>query len=120
MVASVIEHTDKPTLDGFVREAVSKKVSLLSTDEHLGYSGLYPDYKHGVVRHSQGEYVVGAIHTNNIENFWSMLKRGIVGTYHKVSKKYLALYVDEFAFRYNNRENPAIFEQLLASSRQAA
>jgi transposase-like protein len=116
VVARVIQNTDKPTLDQFVREAVSQRVSLLATDEHPGYGDLDRDFPHGVVRHSQSEYVVGAIHTNNIENFWSLLKRGIVGTYHKVSKKYLPLYVDEFAFRYNNRDNPAIFEQVLAAS----
>ena len=63
----------------------------------------------GVVHHSRDEYVVGAIHTNTIEGFWSIVKRGIVGTFHKVSKKYLPLYVNEFEFRYNNRMNPDIF-----------
>jgi hypothetical protein len=55
-----------------------------------------------------GEYVVGAIHTNTIEGFWSIFKREIMGTFHKVSSKYLPLYVAEFAFRYNNRENDDI------------
>ena len=52
---------------------------------------------------------MGAVHTNTIEGFWSILKRGVVGTYHKVSRKYLPLYVAEFAFRYNNRKNADIF-----------
>jgi hypothetical protein len=52
---------------------------------------------------------VGAIHTNTIEGFWSIVKRGIVGTFHKVSKKYLHLYVNEFEFRYNHRLNADIF-----------
>ncbi|MGB7542790.1 MAG: transposase [Burkholderiales bacterium] len=65
-------------------------------------------FPHGMVRHSAGEYVVGAIHTNTIEGFWSTVKRGIVGTFHKVSKKYLPLYVNEFEFKYNNRMNPDI------------
>ena len=51
----------------------------------------------------------GAIHTNTIEGFWSIVKRGIIGTFHKVSEKYLPLYVNEFEFRYNNRKNPDIF-----------
>lgn len=116
VVARVVENTDTKTLDNFVRETVSNKVSLLSSDEHSGYRLLGNGYPHEVIRHSAGQYVVGAIHTNTIEGFWSLLKRGIVGTYHKVSKKYLPLYVDEFAFRYNNRDNPNIFEQVLAAS----
>ena len=66
-------------------------------------------FNHGVVHHSAGEYVIGAIYTKTIDGFWSMIKRGIVGTFHKVSKKYLQLYVAEFEFRYNNRKNPDIF-----------
>jgi hypothetical protein len=62
-----------------------------------------------VIHHTSGEYVTGAIHTNTIEGFWSLIKRGIVGTFHKVSHKYLPLYVGEFQFRYNNRENADIF-----------
>ena len=61
------------------------------------------------VDHGIGQYVVGAIHTNTIEGFWSIFKRGIVGTFHKVSNKYLPLYVAEFQFRYNNRMNADIF-----------
>ncbi len=109
VVAKVIDSTDADTLDAFVRETVSTKVSLISTDEWKAYRKLGLDYPHGVVRHSQDEYVNGAIHTNTIEGFWSIVKRGIVGTFHKVSRKYLPLYVNEFEFRYNNRNNPDIF-----------
>ncbi|MGO9451030.1 MAG: IS1595 family transposase [Candidatus Binataceae bacterium] len=111
--AKVIRTTDTPTLDSFVREAVSQKVSLLATDEAYGYRLLGNDYNHGVVKHSQGEYVVGAIHTNTIESFWSLLKRGIVGSYHKVSKEHLPAYVSEFEFRFNNRKNPYLFRDTL-------
>lgn len=109
VVARVINNTDAVTLCAFVREAVSTKVSLLSTDEFLPYRRLGLDYPHGVVHHGRDEYVHGAIHTNTIEGFWSIVKRGIVGTFHKVSHKYLPLYVNEFEFRYNNRSNPDIF-----------
>ena len=109
VVAKVINHVDTETLDKFVRETVSKKVSLISTDDNSGYRHLDCWCNHGVVHHSSGEYVVGAIHTNTIDSFWSMIKRGIVGTFHKVSKKYLQLYVAEFEFRYNNRKNSDIF-----------
>jgi IS1 family transposase len=109
VVARVIANTDTATMDGFVREAVSHKVSLLCTDDHSGYRHLGQDFPHGVVRHSQHQYVVGAVHTQTIEGFWSIIKRGVVGTFHKVSRKYMPLYVAEFQFRYNNRENADIF-----------
>jgi transposase-like protein len=109
VVARVIDNVDTKTLDDFVHETVSNKVSLLSTDDNSGYRFLDQWCNHGVVRHSTGEYVCGAVHTNTIDSFWSLIKRGIVGTFHKVSKKYLQLYVAEFEFRYNNRKNPDIF-----------
>ena len=109
VIARVIENTSAAVLDAFVRETVSTKVSLISTDEWKAYRKLGLDFPHGVVRHSQDEYVHGAIHTNTIEGFWSMVKRGVMGTFHKVSKKYLPLYVSEFEFRYNNRQNADIF-----------
>ncbi len=109
VIARVIENTHMETLDAFVREVVSNKVSLISTDELRSYGRLWIDYPHGMVHHGRGEYVAGAVHTNTIEGFWSMVKRGIIGTFHKVSAKYLPLYVNEFEFRYNNRENPDIF-----------
>jgi transposase-like protein len=108
VIARVVANTRRETLEAFVRYAVSTDVSLLSTDESSAYSHL-KEYRHGFVRHSAGQYVHGAIHTNTIEGFWSMVKRGIIGSYHKVSAKYLQLYVNEFEFRYNNRENEDIF-----------
>jgi transposase-like protein len=113
IVAKVIENTDTKTLDDFVHETVSKNVKLIATDEHSGYRLLGRDMNHRVVRHSAGEYVVGTTHTNTIEGFWSLFKRGIIGSYHKVSKQYLPLYVNEFAWRFNNRKNPAMFADLL-------
>jgi transposase-like protein len=109
VVARVVDNVDTKTLDDFVHETVSNKVSLLSTDDNSGYRFLERWYNHGVVHHSTGEYVCGAVNTNTIDSFWSLIKRGIVGTFHKVSKKYLQLYVAEFEFRYNNRKNPDIF-----------
>ena len=110
VIARVIGKVNRDKVVSFVRAAVSHKVSLLCTDQYHGYKPLDADYPHGVVNHSAGEYVCGAIHTNTIEGFWSLFKRGIMGSYHKVSAKYLPLYVAEFQFRYNNRKNPAIFE----------
>ena len=115
VVCRTIENTDIQTLNRFVREAVSDKVDLVATDEHSGYSYLSAQgFKHGVVKHSTHEYVRGEVHTNNIENFWSLLKRGVIGTYHHVSKKYLPLYLAEFQFRHNNRKNPDIFGAAIA------
>src|SRR5271165_644 len=106
VVARVIANTDSETLTEFVHEVVSHKVSLLCTDAAPGYRRLAEDgYRHGVVDHSIGQYVVGAVHTQTIEGFWSLIKRGCVGTFRKVSKKYFA----EFQFRYNNRDNADIF-----------
>jgi hypothetical protein len=109
VVCQMIERADKRTLDGFVRKAVSDRVDLVATDEAYGYADLAPDYPHQFVRHSAGEYVRGEVHTAHIDNFWSLLKRGVIGTYHHVSKKYLPLYLAEFQFRFNNRKNSDIF-----------
>ena len=109
VVCRVLEDVAPYIYQDFVREVVSNKCSLLATDEFMGYRGLDRDYNHGKANHSQRKYVVGAIHTNTIEGFWSLIKRGVMGSYHKVSRKYLPLYVAEFQFRYNNRSNPDIF-----------
>jgi IS1 family transposase len=110
VVARVVANVKTATLEAFVSEAVSHKVSLLCTDQWVGYHGLSKKgYPHATIDHAAKEYVVGAVHTNTIEGFWSIIKRGIVGTFHNVSKKYLHLYVAEFQFRYNNRFNSDIF-----------
>jgi transposase-like protein len=103
VVASVVESVDGATLKAFVREVVSEKVSLLATDQWVGYRGLASQYPHETVDHAKGQYVVGAVHTQNIESFWSLLKRGVIGTYHKMLDTYMPLYVNEFEFRHNNR-----------------
>jgi transposase-like protein len=113
---AMIENTDTATLTHFVRQAVSDKVDLVATDEHSGYRYIKWVMPHDVVAHSKGEYVRGNVHTQNIESFWSLLKRGIVGTYHNVSKKYLPLYLAEFSFRFNNRNNPDIFGTAVSGS----
>lgn len=113
VVARVIDNVRAATLEAFVRESVSEKVSLLCTDQWVGYKKLSEDFPHATIDHAAGQYVVGAIHTQTIEGFWSIFKRGVVGTFHKVSRKYLPLYVAEFQFRYNNRENPDIFREAI-------
>lgn len=116
VIARVLDKVKSEHVCSFVHQVVSTKVSLLSTDAWPGYKMLDPFYNRGVVDHSKGEYVIGAIHTNTIEGFWSIFKRGVVGTYHKVSAKYLPLYVAEFQFRYNNRFNEDIFGTAISNA----
>ena len=97
--ARVVESTDRDTLQGFVRENVRKGATIYS-DEHGAYRGL-PN--HGTVKHGVGQYVDGMAHTNGVESFWSMLKRGYHGTYHHVSEKHVDRYVSEFSGRHNDR-----------------
>jgi hypothetical protein len=108
VVARVLSKITQNAAEAFVREMVSEKVSLLATDESNAYNRLI-DYPHKTVNHAAKQYVVGAVHTQTIDGFWSIFKRGVVGTFHKVSRKYMPLYVAEFQFRYNNRNNPDIF-----------
>ena len=109
VIARVLLSVNKTDAEAFVREVVSDKVSLLATDESRVYGGLAPDYNHQAVNHAAKRYVIGAVHTNTIEGFWSQFKRSIVGSYHKVSRKYMPLYVAECQFKYNNRFNSDIF-----------
>jgi len=104
VVARVVQSTDTETMEAFVDSALSDKVTTLSTDEHAGYRRLAVKYPHGVVRHHRGEHVVGVIHTQTIDGYWSQLKRQIIGIHHWVSAKHLDRYVSESSWRYNRRE----------------
>ena len=94
-----IEATDKSHLQSAIVENV-KRGSTIYSDSHPGYIGL-PGYQHESVAHSLGEYVRGRTHTNSVESFWALFKRGYVGTYHYMSFKHLERYVTEFAYRHN-------------------
>ena len=100
VTAQVVTNTNAATLQGFVKGATMPGATVY-TDEAVVYRGL-PN--HEAVSHSTGEYVRDMAHTNGVESFWSMLKRGFVGTYHKLSPKHLQRYVREFAGRHNVRE----------------
>jgi transposase-like protein len=115
VVTRVVNSVNAATLKSFVRETVSNKVTLLVTDQWVGYRGLAGEYPHEIINHSKNQYVVGAVHTQNIESFWSLLKRGVVGTYHKMSETYLPLYAAEFEFRHNTRGDPDAFGIIIAS-----
>ena len=113
VVARVLDKVNARTMQHFIHEVVSTDVSLLNTDDAVAYHHLSDHYTHGAVDHSKHKYVIGALHTNTIEGFWSLIKRGVMGSYHKVSRKYLPLYVAEFQFRYNNRLNDDIFAEAI-------
>jgi hypothetical protein len=88
--------------------------STLYTDQWVGYRGL-KGYKRKVVNHSAKQYVRGDVHTNSIESFWALFKRGYHGIYHQMSKKHLQRYINEYAFRLNRREESmqSIFSELI-------
>lgn len=101
--AQVAPDRTKDTLHAIIKRNIAKGAKIM-TDEHRSYNGLAADYIHAIVTHSIGEYVNGEAHTNTLEGFWSLLKRGIVGQYHYVTPKHLNKYVTEFCFRYNARK----------------
>ena len=100
--AKVIKLADTPTLLGAIAENVEPG-SVVITDDHGGYRKMTEEYTHEIINHAV-EYVRGNVHTNNIDNFWSLLKRTIKGTYISVSPAHLQRYVEEQMFRYNERE----------------
>src|SRR5207245_635596 len=100
--ASVVPDTTNSTLQGFVRQHVLYGGTVYS-DAHLSYTGLERDYSHQTVDHAT-EYVRGRVHTNGMENFWSLLKRGLHGTYVSVKPFHLFRYLDERVFTYNRRD----------------
>ena len=102
VVAAVVPKTDKATLQDFVKTNVAEG-SEVFTDEASAYTGMV-DFEHRSVKHSVGEFVDGLAHTNGIESFWAMLKRGYQGVYHQMSVKHLSRYVNEFVGRHNMRE----------------
>jgi transposase-like protein len=99
---AVVPDRSKEVLQGAIRRNVRKRAHLM-TDEHLAYDGLGSDYTHKVINHAES-YVEGNVHTNRMENFWSLLKRTIKGTYVSVEPFHLFRYLDEQSFRYNERK----------------
>ena len=114
--ARVVQGTDAETLQGFVASTASDGATVY-TDDARAYRGM--PFKHEAVRHSTSEYVNGMAHTNGIESFWSLLKRGYHGTYHHMSEKHLDRYVGEFAGRHNDRPYDTI-DQMQAMVRNMA
>jgi len=113
VVAKVVAHHRGSNVIPLVRTFI-KVGSNLMTDSYTGYNKAGRFFKHQTVNHRRKEYVQGNVYTNTIEGFWSQLKRSVNGTYHAVSKKHLQTYVDEFAWRYNQRASSVpLFELLM-------
>lgn len=114
IVAKPVEKSklDSRSLAKMVREHVECGDAVLVTDEYSGYFRIRAFMPHQTVNH-QVCYADGEIHTNTIESFWGLLKRGIIGQYHKVSIRHLHQYVTEFCYRYNHRRSPDLFAYTL-------
>src|SRR6266853_4175289 len=103
VIAGHVDSRKKKDLQPLIRERIEAGAAIFS-DELKSYDGLASDYQHAVINHAV-EYVNGNVHTNTMENFWSLLKRGLHGTYISVEPFHLFRYIDEQAFRYNNRKD---------------
>jgi len=105
------------TLEKYIRENISEDVDVLFTDDYKPYrraaQHLRKDGRHKTIRHSLRVYVKGDIHTNTIESAFSLLKRGVMGTWHRLSAKHLQAYCNEMCFRFNNRKNPYLFRDTI-------
>ncbi len=113
-VLQAIKHADRETLHKFIHSHTAPDTKAIYTDEWPAYNGIGDkNTKHETVNHSADEWVRGDVHTNSVENIWSLLKRSIVGSYHQVSKKHLDSYLDELEWRFNNRDNPYLFRDTL-------
>src|SRR4051812_33542734 len=104
----------KASLHGFIHENVADECANIYTDSLPAYKGIEDaNTKHESVDHGKHEYVRGDVHTNTIEGAFGLFKRGLVGSFHQVSRKHLDRYLDEFEFRYNNRKNAYLFRDTL-------
>jgi transposase-like protein len=102
------------TVHGFLNEVIDPNAEAIYTDSHRSYRGIGDsNTAHEWVDHSRDEWVRGKVHTNTAESAWSLFDRSIIGAYHKLSAKHLPRYLDEFAFRFNNRENPYLFRDTI-------
>ena len=102
------------TLEKYIRENISEDVEILMTDDLGQYRGAarrigLDRHRHKAIKHKLGIYVQGNVHTNTIESAFSLLKRGVLGTWHRISAKHLQAYCNEMTFRFNNRKNPFLF-----------
>lgn len=110
----VEKRNDRRTLHRFIESTVADDAEAIYTDDWPAYEGIGDeDTRHETVNHSADEWVRGDVHTNTAESVWSLFDRAIIGSYHQLSAKHLPAYLDEFTFRFNNRENPYLFRDTL-------
>jgi transposase-like protein len=116
----VIPDAGQEHVHRFLDEVVDDDAEAIYTDSHRSYRGIGDENTvHEYVNHAADEWVRGQIHTNTVESAWSLFDRAVIGSYHKISKKHLPAYLDEFAFRFNNRDNPYLFRDTLLRLMQA-
>ncbi|NQW24664.1 MAG: IS1595 family transposase [SAR202 cluster bacterium] len=114
IILQVVPDRSRKTLHAFAGETVHDDSEAIYTDDWRPYRGIGDDdTRHETVNHSIKEYVRGNVHTNSVEGVWSLLKRSIIGSFHKVSIKHLDAYLDELEWRFNNRDNPFLFRDTL-------
>jgi transposase-like protein len=109
-----VKQPTRDELHAFIRAKLAEDTAIIVTDENNQYDGIADkNTRHETVSHTQKEWVRGIVHTNGLEGVWSLFKRSIVGSYHQISVKHLDRYLDEFEFRFNNRENSYLFRDTL-------
>ncbi|MGO9622575.1 MAG: IS1595 family transposase [Desulfobaccales bacterium] len=116
ILLKAVSNVKKSTLAAFIRNYAAPGAEI-HTDEFKSYCWIdASEFVHNTVNHRMTYVKAGNIHTNGIENVWSLFKRGITGVFHKVSAKYLPLYLNEFTFRFNNRDNFNIMDEVLKTT----
>jgi len=114
IILKIVPDRSRKILHAFADEAVADDAEAIHTDDWRPYRGIGDeDTLHQTVNHSIGEYARGNVNTNSVENIWRLLKRSIIGSFHKVSIKHLDAYLDELEWRFNNRDNPWLFRDTL-------
>jgi len=115
VVAKIVKREIATEMKAVIKAHVATGTNVM-TDDHKAYKALSKNgWKHEIVAHTKDEWVRGNVHTQGIENFWSLFKRGVIGSFHHVSVKHLHRYLDEFSFRFNNRESQDIFNMIVAN-----
>ena len=111
---SVIKNRGRKELHDFIDKHIDDDTEAIFTDDWEPYKGIADENTlHETICHRRNEWVVGNVHTNTVEGVWSLLKRSVIGAYHKLSVKHLPAYLDELEWRFNNRDNPYMFRDTM-------